>query len=298
MSATAPRFWRGVILMTASSFMFALMATLQTISSADSATKALFRFVVGLTLLGTLAIAGRIKLEFHSGWLLYARGAFGGASVFLFFLAMTHLGIGKGTVLTYTYPVFAAILGSIFLKERFGPLAWLAIFGSLAGVWMLASREGDDFASLLHLGKWELLAILGAMCSSVAITIIKLLHNTESSYSIFFSQCALGIWLMLLPANLSPVSLGYGGGMLLVAIGVAAAIGQLLMTEAYRHTTATVGSLMGMLVPVLNLAIGLVFFGETFEPRAAIGTAIIFICTIVVVLDGHGFLRSSGPRPA
>jgi drug/metabolite transporter (DMT)-like permease len=295
MSQHVPSLRRGITLMVASSFCFSVMAYLQQISVAAPAMKSLFRFVVGMALLGSLALAGRIKLEFKSGWLLYARGISGGLSIFLLFLAMNKLGVGTGTVLAYTYPVFGAILGALFLKERFGPIAWLAIFACLPGIWMVCAKPGEQL-SLSQFGIWELLAIVGAMCSAVAVTIIKLLHNTESSYSIFFSQCTLGVWLMLIPANMMPVELTVNGGLLLVAVGFSAAFGQLLMTEGYRHTTATVGSLCGMLTPVLNVAVQVVILREPLPPLAAWGTIIILGCTVVVILDGQGVLRFARQR--
>jgi hypothetical protein len=48
--------------------------------------------------------------------------------------------------------------------------------------------------------------------SGLAIVIVRKLRATESSYAIFFSQCVIGFWLMLIPANIVPAAIGITGG--------------------------------------------------------------------------------------
>ncbi|GAB1400678.1 hypothetical protein MASR1M66_21330 [Aminivibrio sp.] len=48
------------------------------------------------------------------------------------------------------------------------------------------------------------------MLSGLAIVIVRKLRATESSYAIFFSQCVVGFWLMLIPANVIPSDISIG----------------------------------------------------------------------------------------
>jgi drug/metabolite transporter (DMT)-like permease len=253
----------------------------------DTFMVAQFRFVIGLALLGTAALFGYIRLDFANGWLLFFRGLSGGASVVLFFTSIAKLGISKGTVISYGYPVFASLLSALFLKERMGPQRWLAVLAALVGIGMLSTRTAvPGGTGGFTIGRYELLAVCGSLLSGIAVVLVRKLHETDSTYAIFFAQCLVGLWLVLIPANLSGEALGYKGGSLLIAIGVLAAVSQLLMTEGYRHLSVTTASLLGMLTPVLSLVAGLLVFREPMSGRAILGALVVLAaCTLVIVTD-------------
>ncbi|MHC4915502.1 MAG: DMT family transporter [Planctomycetota bacterium] len=286
---------RGTLLMLSASIFFCVMSGMirlvSQISDVSSFMVVQFRFVIGLALLTTAALFGRIKLTFTNGPLLFLRGLTGSAAVFLFFLAISKLGVGKATVITYSFPAFASVIGVFVLKERLSPVKWLAIAGALTGISLLAlkggSRDGGGgFASLVSVGGGELAAISSAVLSAVAVVIIKKLHKTDSTYAIFLAQCLIGLWLVIIPANVEGVSLGYTGGLILLGIGVAAAIGQLLMTEGYSYLTVTTGSLLGMTLPVMNFILGITVFEEELTARGVAGAIIVIAsCCTVILAD-------------
>jgi len=275
---------RGVMLTLASCVAFCLMSVLvQHASQIDPYKTTLFRFVVGLGILGTAALLGKIKLTFTHGPLLFLRGLFGGLGILIFFWSMPRLGIGKATVLIYSFPIFGSLFSSVFLKERLGVVRLAAMLTAFAGICLLASDHKDNFLQLAVPNGDELLTIFGAMLGGIALVIVKKLHDTDSSYAIFFAQCTIGLWMVIVPANIVPCSIGWSGGLLLVAIGVTSAIGQLLSTEAYRHLSVATGSSLGMLVPVLNYIVGIAVFGEPVSVRSMIGSATVVGASLVVL---------------
>jgi len=287
---------RGALMMLSAGVFFCVMACMiRQMADVSSFMVVQFRFVIGLALLGTAALFGRIRLSFTRGPLLFLRGLTGGTAVFLFFLSISKLGVGKGTVLVYSYPAFASIFGLILLKERLKPVKLLAIAAALTGVALLAFKGGSgsgeaggagDMSMLASIGRYELLAILGSALSGFSVCMIKKLHDSESSYAIFFAQCLVGLWLVIIPANVEGQSLGYAGGLTLLGIGVTAAVAQLLMTEAYNHLTVTTGSLLNMSVPVLNFVMGMVLFKEPVTAAGFAGAAIVIAsCTVVILAD-------------
>ncbi len=270
--------------MLASTVAFCAMSALvQYASAIDPYKMTLFRFVVGLGILGTAALLGRIKLTFTHGPLLFLRGLFGGLGILIFFWSIPRLGIGKATVLIYSFPIFGSLFSSIFLKERLGAARLATMLMAFAGIYLLASDHEGSFSLLAVPNGDELLTILGAMLGGIALVIVKKLHDTDSSYAIFFAQCVIGLWIVIVPANVVPCSIGLGGGLLLVAIGVTSAIGQLLSTEGYRHLTVAKGSLLGMLVPVLNYIMGVTLFKEPLSARSLIGSAVVLGASVVTL---------------
>jgi len=280
--------YQGVILILTSTVVFSLMSALvRYASDIDPYKTTLFRFVVGLGMLGTAALFGKIRLKCVNGPLLLFRGLFGGAAILIFFWSISKLGVGKGTVLIYSFPIFASIFSSIFLKQKIGLLRLAAILTAFIGIYLLASDNGNGSSSLGALGKYELLSIFRAMLGGIALVLVKKLHDTDSSYAIYFAQCVIGLWIVVVPANLVPCSIGFSGGLLLVAIGFTATVGQLLSTEAYRYVEIPTGSLLGMLVPVLNYVIGVTIFDESLSMYSIVGSVIVIGSCVVVLLKNN-----------
>lgn len=286
----ATRETKGTLLILASTVAYCLMsAFVRYASDIDPYKTTLFRFVVGLGILGTAALFGKIRLRFTDGPLLFLRGLFGGTAILVFFWSIPKLGIAKATVLLYSFPIFGSLFSSIFLKERIGAVRLAAILTSFAGIVLLGADDGSALSLTGLLGRHELLALLGAVLGGVALVLVKKLHDTDSSYAIFFAQCVIGLWIVVVPANTIPCSVGLSGGLLLVAIGVTSATGQLLSTEGYRHLDVAKASLLGMLVPVFNYVLGATVFGERVSVRSIIGAGIVLgSCAIVLVKSENG----------
>ena len=276
-----------------STVFFCLMSALvRYASDIDSYTATLFRFVVGLGMLGTAALLGKIRLKFVNGPLLFFRGLFGGVAILIYFFSIAKLGVGKGTVLIYAFPIFGSIFGAIFLKEKMGLIRLGAILTAFCGIYLLAADNGNGLPSIGVLGKYELLAIFGAMLGGMALVLVKKLHDTDSSYAIYFAQCVIGLWIVVVPANIKNSSIEFYGVLLLLAIGITATVGQLLSTEAYRHVEIATGSLFGMLVPVFNYIIGVIVFRESLSIYSVVGTTLVVgSCVIVILKNNRNFVK-------
>jgi drug/metabolite transporter (DMT)-like permease len=280
--------YKGAVLILSSTAAFCLMSGLvRYASDIDPYKTTLFRFIVGLGMLGTAALFGKITLKFVNGPLLLLRGLTGGMAILIFFFSISKLGVGKGTVLIYSFPIFGSIFSSIFLKEKVGAIRLGAILMAFAGIYLLAADNGRGLSLIGVLGTYELLAIFGAMLGGVALVAVKKLHDTDSSYAIYFAQCVIGLWVVIVPANIVPCSIGISGGLLLVAIGVASTVGQLLSTEGFRYVQVVTGSLLGMLVPVLNYFLGVVAFGEIISWRSVAGSVIVLGSCVIVLLKSN-----------
>jgi len=214
---------------------------------------------------------------------LIVRGICGGVAVWLFFLAIRRIGLAQGTVLSFTYPVFAAAVAPIWLKERCGLGVWAAIAVALVGVYLVVWPEKWDGSLTL-----KLLALLGGALGGIAVAAIRKLRETHSSYVILLSQCVFGLLIVAVPANATGYQFSMVSWVLLLGIGVFATVGQLLMTYAFKLVRAAEGSLIGMLTPVLNVAWGALFFKEAMPPRAWAGAAVVLAsCAYVSVTAGR-----------
>jgi drug/metabolite transporter (DMT)-like permease len=271
-----------MLVMAASSLVFSAMSLLVPFAKpASTFIMASSRYVTGIAAVLGMALLGLTRLRFKNWPWLLIRGVFGAIATYLYYYGIVTLGLGMGTILNYTYPVFAAIFAPLLLGEK---LPWdvaAAVFVSFGGIFLvvdpLASGAGGVSRDVL-------LALLGGLTSGVAVVAVRKLRETESSPVIYLSQCVFGILVTGYPAARSSFSFGLPVWIVLLGIGILATVAQLLMTSAYRDVPATEGSLLAFLTLVLNAVLGVVVFGESFRPAALAGALIVLAACVYVAL--------------
>jgi len=265
---------RGMLTMAVSAVLFSAMAFLLPFTrGVSSSIIAAARFVTGIIVILGLAGLRVTSLKAVNKVWLVVRGVIGATSVYFFYRGIMNLGLGKGTILNYTYPIFAALFAPILLKEK---LSWdvLAAVGvSFAGIWLVVNPGRIGAVSIE-----DLLALLGGILSGVAVVAIKKLRETETPSIIYLAQCVFGLLVLGWPTATSSFAFAAGQWLILLAIGIVATVAQLTMTWAYKHVSATEGSLMAFLTPVLNVILGVIVFGETMGPLTVVGSAIVLLC--------------------
>ena len=283
---------RGMLAMAASTLMFTAMSLLVPLAeSAGSYLLVSARFVTGAVVIILMGFFGLIRLRPVNVLWLLVRGAFGSVSVFLFYYGILKLGLGMGTVLGNTYPVFAALLAPIILRERLRLDVLAAVLVSFVGICLIVYPGGvlglfgaGSVHSSPAAGVDGILALLGGVLASVAIVAIKKLHETDTSPMIYLAQCVFGILVFGYPTAAGSFDFPPVIWLVLLAIGGSATIAQLIMTYAYKHVPATEGSLIHFLMPVLNVILGAVLFGEKMHPLALVGSGVVLAGCVYVAL--------------
>ncbi len=260
--------------MVASAILFSLMSLLIPFTrSVSTSIIASARFVTGIVVILGIALVSRTPLRaVNKPWLI-ARGVIGASSVYLFYRGIMVLGLGKGTVLNYTYPIFAALLAPLIVKEKLTGDVLAAGIVSFFGIWLVVSP-----GRISSIGIEDLLALFGGVLSGIAVVAIKKLRETETPSIIYLAQCVFGLLVVGWPTATS--SFGFPGieWLILLSIGIVATMAQLTMTWAYKHVPATQGSLIAFMTPVLNVLLGILVFGELMRPSTLAGSALVLLC--------------------
>jgi drug/metabolite transporter (DMT)-like permease len=284
---------KGTALMVSACAVFCVMASLvKLVLHVDAFKIGLWRFVIGMGLLGTAAMFGWIQLKFHNWRLLFVRGLLGGAGVVIMYFAIVKLGMSKGMVLVSTYPIFAFIFGIILLKEKPSVVSALLIVAAFAGICLVVGGKNDGAGIFESIGLFEILAVSVGVMGGLVIVTIRKLHETDNSYAIYFSQCAIGFLIAVFPANAGTSQIGMRDGMILALIGITATVGQLMMTQSYKHLPVRMGATLAMLEPVFCYLAGVVLFGELFTAKSIIGTLLIIGSCVAAVLH-EGCVRKA-----
>ncbi len=275
---------KGILLIVGSVISFSIMAGfVKSLPHINSSTTVFYRFAIGLGLLGALALFRIIKLQFVNYKFLFFRGLTGGLAVFILYLSIIKLGIGKASLYSYSYPIFSSILSIFILKDKMPFGKWVLIFIAFIGLVLLSMDFHSGIKIFSDFDLYEGLAILGAVFAGLSIVFVKKLHHTDNSYAIFFSQTIVGFWIFLIPSTTVNFNGNFHDGVILMVIGIVAMVGQLLMTEGYKYTSVSTGSSLHLIVPILNSVIGIIFFNEFFTIWEITGGSIIIICCLLIV---------------
>jgi drug/metabolite transporter (DMT)-like permease len=280
---------KGTALMVTACAFFCVMASLvKLVTHVDAFKIGLWRFVVGMGLLGTAAMFGGMQLKFHNWRLLFVRGLLGGAGIVIQYFAIVNLGMSKGMVLVATSPIFAYILSVTLLKEKPSVVSAMSIVTAFAGICLVVGGDNGIARMFDGFGFYEILAVSVGLIGGVVVVTIRKLHETDSSYAIYFSQCAIGFWIAVLPSNIKTSQVDLRDGLILLLIGVTATIGQLMMTQSYKYLPVRTGATLSMLEPMFCYFAGVTLFGEPFSAKSIIGTLLIIgSCVTVILRDGR-----------
>ena len=276
---------RGIILMVGANIIFCAVACMvRLVSDLNAWTTTLFRFLVGIGIIGLFALSGKIKLNFVNSRGLFLRGLMGGCATAIFFYSITKLGLVRAGFIMSLYPAFAAVFGLFILKERLSPIKWGALCGGLIGALVLMGG-GSTAGSVSGFDRYELLALSGAMLAGLTVVSVKKLQSTDSTVAIFFAQCLIGSMIVVVPGTIGPINLSPAVLILLLSIGILATVGQLLATDSYRYLTVASGSLLVMSAPVFTCVTGITLFHEPLTPAMAAGACIILGSSASILIE-------------
>jgi len=190
-------------------------------------------------------------------------------------------------LLQYTAPLWAAVLGWVFLKERVHALDWAAIAVVTGGMVLF-------FMDSLSLGgmRGNLLAILSGIFFAGAMVSFRAQKEGSSRESILLSHVLT--FLVSVPFLLgrwpSLAGLGALGFLGVFQIGLSS----VLLTYGVKHVTAVQSLLTAVLEPIFNPIWVFLILGERPGPLALAGGVVILgVVTLRSVLSLRSASRTA-----
>lgn len=264
---------RGIVLMCVSTIAFSIMHGLVRYISTEMHPFqiAFFRNVFGLVFLLPLIVRSNFVIFQSKSIGLHAlRGVINIIAMLMFFTALSISPLAKVTALSFTAPIFMAVLSFFILAERFRLHRWMAIITGFLGM-LIILRPG-----LVVIDTGALLVIGSASLWAVTMILIKILSRTESSVSIaawmgiFLGLFSIGpaLWVWQSP---SLVDIGW-----LLLIGLFGSMAQVSLAQSLKETDPTAIMPFDFLKLIWTALIGIWFFAEIPDIFTWIGAAVIF----------------------
>ena len=273
---------RGMLLMLASVALFSLMdACLKMLSAHYPPFQvAALRGLSSLPLVLAWAlwtVGPRALLRVR--WSLHLlRGVLGIAMMASFVYALKRLPLSTAYSIFFVAPLLITALSVPILGEKVGPRRWSAIAVGLVGVLVVLRPTGEGMLT------WAGLAVLvAAFGYAVSAITVRVLARTDPSQAITFwllALMALGAGALALPGwvPLRAQDLWIVGG-----IGVAGAIGQYAITEAFRLAEASRVAPLEYSALVWGLLLDLTLWGVLPDAVTWIGAAIIIASGLYLI---------------
>ncbi len=290
----APAVVRGIMMMCAASVLFAVMHVLVRYASREVPPMeiAFFRNLFGFVIFVPLLLSGGLGfLRTRRVGLHAVRGLLNVIAMLMFFTALSLAEVARVTALSFTAPLFTALMSVLFLGERFRIRRWIALALGFTGM-LIILRPG-----LIEIDLGSLLVVFSALIWGVTMIVIKILSRTESSFAItaymniFLSIFSLGpaLWVWVTPTAEMWVWL--------VAIGVSGTLAQLALSQALKETDPTAVMPFDFLKLIWATLLGLWVFGELPDLFTYIGAAVIFASAFYIVWREHQERRRAAARP-
>ncbi|GAB2765674.1 DMT family transporter [Rhabdobacter roseus] len=289
---------KGILLMLGAVISFGIVGAIAKWLSRDFDTVELvfFRNLVGvLFVLSSIAQRPLQQTGGRPGLLIF-RGVIGTLSLYLYFYAVQALGLGPATTYQYTYPIFLALLSWLVVGETLNRREWLAIAAGFVGILLIFRPD------LLVPLRNHAIGISNAILTAVAYLAIRQLSTYYDTRTIVLSFMLSGLVMPLISMSLGtyfphssldfllgtfrwPTELYQWLGLL--ALGVIALVGQVLLTQAFTYDKAGRVAAVGY-TNILFAALLGQFIGDPFpDLLTLLGMALII---------GGGLLVSLRPR--
>jgi drug/metabolite transporter (DMT)-like permease len=244
-----------------------------------------------------LAAIGKLSLKTARPWGLALRGVFGTLAIALYFYAITHGQLSTGTLLSYTYVIFATIFSAFWLREWPRTEAIGALLVALVGSVILIR---PDFR---HVSAGDMAGLGSGIIGGLAITTMRDLRRTEPAPLIFLWLCGCGaattgLALLLasggyfhLDAPRAPQNAAW---LLLLGVGIVGTLGQILLTWGLRYSGTLLTTLISLSVVPLSALAGVLFFGEQLHFHVLLGGAIILAAAIYLTISEARKIAAAG----
>ena len=264
--------------MTASALLFAVQAAIVRDLSADlhfleiSLFRALFGVVV---MLPWLLRAGLGALRTRNTGLYVGRGMLSTAAMYGWFGSLALIPIADATAISFTFPLFVALFGVIFLRESAHPMRWMALFMGFAGTLVIV-RPGFQETNT------GMLMVIGAgLCIASSAMLLKVAIRSDHPDTAVLYQSVYMLPFALVGAAFVwqwPSAEQWLWGL---ALGAASATAQRFYTRAFAVGEAGAVAPFDFTRLPFAVAIGFVVFSELPDLWTVIGAAIIFAASVV-----------------
>ena len=192
-------------------------------------------------------------------------------------IAFSLMPLAGATAISFSAPLWSALLSSLWLRERAGIARWTALLFGFSGVVVVAHPGSDS----VQIG--ALFALANAIMYGSVTVAVRGMTKTESTNTLL-------MWQMVTLAVCHSFLLLFGfswpswpDALMLILMGVANALGQYAWTHALRLAPAAAVSPFYYLMLVWAVVLGYVGWGDIPTFGLVIGSAVVVLSGLMLL---------------
>lgn len=278
----------GILLILISTLAFTVMSAMIR-SLGDRIPLGEVAFARSLFALIPLLVMLQWRGELHEAFRLnkplqhVTRAIAGIGSMFCNFASLSRIPLADMTAIGFITPLFNVALAAIFLGEKVRMFRWAAVGVGFVGViiMLMPHLVGAEHGSSAAFG--AILAFIGAFLVAAAMTQVRQLAATETTASLVFTFTVLCTLTAFVTVFWGWVQPSPRDAMLLFLIGILGGIGQITVTESYRHAEAGTVAPFAYTSMIYSVVIGYFFFGEVPERMVLFGALLVVLAGLFVL---------------
>lgn len=269
--------------MIVASFLFACMGVCVKLGTSSFSTGelVLYRGLIGIVLMAVVARVRGTPLATPNWRLQLSRGVSGSIALMCYFFALGVLPLATAVTLSYTSPIFVALLLVFWFGEPVRRSAFAAILIGFAGIALLLRPT-------LQPEQWTGAAagLAGGLLASLAYLSVRELGRAGEP------EVRTVFWFSSITAMLAlPWALAAGlhlpdprGALILLGVGLFGGAAQLAMTRSYRYGRTVVSANLSYSTVVFSSLFGVVLWHELLPAQAWAAIVLIIASGIMVSL--------------
>ena len=273
-----PPSWQGAIWMTMSALLFAGQTAIVRYLSKEMhfLEISLFRALFGvIAMLPWLMRTGIGVMRTRNTGLYAGRGLLSTIAMYGWFGSLALIPIADATAISFTFPLFIALFGVIFLRESAHPMRWTALFMGFAGTLVIV-RPGFQAFDI------GMIMVIGAgLCIASSAMMLKVAIRTDHPDTAVLYQSVFMLPFAVVGAAFVWEWPTWDQWLWGLALGAASATAQRFYTRAFAvGETGAVAPFDFARLP-FAVALGFLVFAELPDLWTVAGAAIIFGSSIV-----------------
>lgn len=212
-----------------------------------------------------------------------------------YYTALPHVAFSVAAAAYYTLPIFITLFAALFVGDRIGSGAWIAVGLGFTGVLLLLRPDLDGFNS------YVLLPILAAILYALAMIITRTKCRDESplvlSLALNFSFIAVGSVAVLGTAAFGPAletesdaflfgpwtTMGTGEWIAVTILSAALVIGSVGTAFAYQIGRSSLIATFDFSYVPFATVWGFLIFSEIPNPASALGISLVVAAGVLAV---------------
>ncbi|HEX9448133.1 MAG TPA: DMT family transporter [Dongiaceae bacterium] len=246
---------------------------------------------------GSMAVSSGPAISRRAWLALWVSGFFLATDLIAWHWAMKYISVAAATLLGCTAPIWVALMGFLFLGERFSGKFLVGLAVAMLGVALLVL--GGDHALNLRDGLGVVLGFLAAISYALYLRGVKAARDSLRVSQMMFWNAVIASVVLLPIAGITE------GGLLphsvkgwTAVIGLALTsqvIGQGLIGWSMAHLSAAFSSLTLLLTPVASAILAWFALGETLTALQIGGGVAVLVGIAMAKAPGRGAAPMSDP---